>query len=325
LRCGDRTGFEATFKLTNGERPDRGRQQALAALTPAIVRWPDMSDGLTIHREETDGVVGEGVFGAPHPALREHVVRYNGWSAYSDGVQRRRHAPGAIMPIVIMLGPQIGSVDDLERRGPATYGDGFFAGMHDRYAVTESMGSQLGIQVDVTPITGYLLLGHDVSDLTNHSIGLSQVFGVEGRDLRERLLEEPDWGARFRIIDTFIARRLAKAKPASPAVAWAWKRLRETNGAATVNELANSVGWSRKHLAARFREQIGLAPKTVGRIVRFQGVVQALREGVELGWSDLAYRSGYYDQAHFNRDFREYTGLTPSEYITRLRPDGLED
>jgi AraC-like DNA-binding protein len=284
-----------------------------------------MSEPLTIHHEEVDGVVGEGVFGTPHPALREHVVRYNGWSGYSDGVQRRRHTPGAIMPIVIMLGPRIGSVDDLERRGPATYGDGFFAGMHDRYAVTESDGLQLGIQVDVTPITGYLLLGHDVSELTNHSIGLGEVFGDEGRTLRERLLEEPDWSARFRIVDTFIARRLARAKPASPAVAWAWKRLRETNGAATVNELADSVGWSRKHLAARFHEQIGLSPKTAARVMRFKRAQDAIRAGMELSWSDLAYRTGYYDQAHFNRDFREFTGVTPSEYVARLRPDGLED
>src|SRR5262245_45497273 len=178
------------------------RQGALAGARSAIVRWPDMSDRLTIHHAETDGVMGEGVFGTPHPALREHVVRYNGWSAYSYGVERRRHTPGAIMPIIIMLGPQIGSVDALDRRGAATYSDGFFAGMHDFYAVTESSGPQLGIQVDVTPITGYLLLGHDVSDLTNHSISLGEVFGDEGGALRERLLEEPDWDARFRIIDT---------------------------------------------------------------------------------------------------------------------------
>jgi AraC-like DNA-binding protein len=284
-----------------------------------------MSETRTIERHEDPAGLGEGVFGTPHPALRDHIVRYNGWSGYSDGVQRRRHTPGAIMPIVIMLGPQIGSVDGLDRRGPATYGDGFFAGMHDRYAVTESSGPQVGIQVDVTPITGYLLLGHDVSELTNHSIGLGEVFGDEGRALQERLLREPDWADRFRIVDTFIARRLSRARPASPAVAWAWKRLRETNGAATVSDLANSVGWTRKHLAARFHEQIGLPPKAVGRVMRFRRAELAIRDGMELSWGELAHRSGYYDQAHFNRDFREFTGLTPSDYIARLRPDGVED
>jgi AraC-like DNA-binding protein len=284
-----------------------------------------MSEALTVVNKDSPGIVHETIFGTPHPALREHVVNYTGWSANTDGLARRRHPPGAIMPLIIMFGPKIGNVDEPQRGGPATYTDGFMAGLHDRYAVTESNGEQLGVQIDVTPITGYLLLGHDVSDLTNNTVPLGDAFGDEGTNLRERLLDEADWEARFRIVDTFIARRLARAKPASPAVAWAWQQLQAKGGGVSVNELADSVGWSRKHLASRFREQIGLAPKTVGRVMRFMQVNQAIRNGVELGWSELAYRCGYYDQAHFNRDFREFTGYTPGEYVARSLPDGLED
>jgi AraC-like DNA-binding protein len=191
--------------------------------------------------------------------------------------------------------------------------------------VTESPGEQSGIQIDVTPLTGYLLLGRDISDLTNSFVELRDAFGDEGCDLRERLIETADWGARFRLVDTFIARRMALAKPASPAVAWAWRRLNESKGAVRVGELASTIGWSRKHLASRFREHIGLTPKTAARIIRFQRAQRAIESGAELGWSELAYRSGYYDQAHFNRDFREFTGFTPGEYVARRLPDGLED
>jgi AraC-like DNA-binding protein len=284
-----------------------------------------MSESLTVVQKDSPGVVHATVHGTPHPALRNHVVNYTGWSANTEGIARRRHPPGTIMPLIVMFGREIGNVDDPQRGGAATYTDGFVAGMHDRYAVTESDGEQIGVQIDVTPITGYLLLGHDVSDLTNNTVSLADAFGEEGRDLRERLIDKQDWESRFRIVDTFIARRLAQAKPASPAVAWSWQQLQRTGGAVTVNDLADRVGWSRKHLATRFREQVGLAPKVAGRVMRFARVNKAIRDGWELGWSELAYRCGYYDQAHFNRDFREFSGYTPREFVAHSLPDGVED
>jgi len=267
----------------------------------------------------------ENVFGAPHPALRAHVRSYVGYSSSTGGVARRRHSPSGIVPLIITLGPRIGIVEDAARKGPATYVDAFIAGMHDVYALSESPGEACGIQIDFTPLAGYLLLGRDMSDLTNRAVALEDVFGAEGPHLRERLLDEPRWEERFRIVDGFVARRLERAKPASPAVAWAWRRLNETAGSAPVGELAREIGWSRKHLAARFREQIGLPPKAVARILRFQAAERAINAGVELGWSDLAARCGYYDQAHLIRAFREFAGVTPGEYVARRLPDGLED
>src|SRR3990172_9503955 len=104
------------------------------------------------------------------------------------------------------------------------------AGMHDVYAVSESRGEACGIQIDFAPLSAHLLLGRDMSDLTNRAVALEDVFGAEGPLLRERLLEEPRCGERFRMMDGFIANRLASAKTASPAVAWAWRRLKETGG-----------------------------------------------------------------------------------------------
>ena len=82
--------------------------------------------------------------------------------------------------------------------------------------------------------------------------------------------------------------------------------------AARVGTLAAEVGWSRRYLSARFREAIGLPPKALGRVIRVEHAAGRMRAGDPLG--DVAYDAGYADQAHFNRDFREIVGCTPTEF-----------
>jgi AraC-like DNA-binding protein len=101
--------------------------------------------------------------------------------------------------------------------------------------------------------------------------------------------------------------------PAVPReLEWSWRRLLVSDGRVPVASLAEEVGWSRRHLAARFREHVGLQPKALARILRFERAAERLRRGADL--ADAALDSGYYDQAHFNRDFKAFAGVTPTQY-----------
>jgi AraC-like DNA-binding protein len=121
-------------------------------------------------------------------------------------------------------------------------------------------------------------------------------------------------------VDAFVASRLAEAPPPSPSVAWAWKRLGENRGRLDIGALAGELGCSRKHLIAQFREQVGLPPKTVARILRFRGVLESLERANGTRLAEVAQECGYYDQAHLNRDFREFAGITPTEFLDRRLP-----
>jgi AraC-like DNA-binding protein len=103
---------------------------------------------------------------------------------------------------------------------------------------------------------------------------------------------------------------------------WAMRELYRSGGTIGIGDLAAEIGWSRKRLIALFRDQVGQTPKTVARILRFNRVVRLLTADTAMGWAELAYDAGYYDQAHFNRDFRDFAGCTPSEYLSRQLPDG---
>jgi AraC-like DNA-binding protein len=105
-----------------------------------------------------------------------------------------------------------------------------------------------------------------------------------------------------------------------------------------VSELAEELRCSRRHLTARFSEQVGLPPKTLARLLRFGRAARLLGTGPSShkrggaasappSFTEIALQCGYYDQAHLNRDYRQFAGLTPTELGTMLLPDagGIAD
>ena len=90
-----------------------------------------------------------------------------------------------------------------------------------------------------------------------------------------------------------------------------------------VRHLADQSGLSVKAFSARFAAHVGVTPKLYARIDRFRGVLAQVASGRAVSWTQLALDLGYYDQSHFVRDFRAFTGLAPTEY-DRLRGDQTE-
>ena len=169
-------------------------------------------------------------------------------------------------------------------------------------------GAQHGVEVKLTPQAARMLFGVPLNELSSELVVDADHMLGRGTDLLvERLAEAPGWAARFDLLDAELARRLAAAEEPSREVGWAFGRLRATAGGEPVGALATELGWSPRRLIARFRDQIGLPPKAVARILRFERVVGRLGAGDSL--ADVAYDAGYYDQAHMNRDFREFAQL----------------
>ena len=257
----------------------------------------------------------------PDPRLRGHVRDYVGYVEVTPGPLRRREVPSADVTFIISFGPAIGVSDPGDAAAPANRRTSFVAGLHDAPVLTEHAGYQHGIEVRLAPLAARRLFGVPMHMLANNVVALEDLLGRDAERLVERLHEAPGWAPRFALLDDAIARRLQDARPPSPGVAWAWERLRETHGALPVGTLAGELGWSRRHLAAQFREQVGLPPKLLARILRFDRVIALLRRADPERWAEVAYDCGYYDQAHFNRDFRAFTGSTPGAFLASRMPD----
>lgn len=239
----------------------------------------------------------------PAPALRGVVDRVADF--HERSVPRRRlESPLVGVVLIVSLGP------DMEIDGRRT--GSFVAGVWDRPTMTAHYGEQAGYQLYLDVLGARRLLGVPAGDLANQLVALDDVLGGFGVEFAERLAAAGSAQERHATAQRLLASRLSLDQPPAREVAYVLARLRATAGAARVEALAAEVGWSRRHLAARFREAVGLTPKAVGRLLRVEHAAQQVRAGEPL--ADVAYGAGYADQAHFNRDFRELVGCTPSQF-----------
>ena len=129
-----------------------------------------------------------------------------------------------------------------------------------------------------------------------------------------RLQDVPDWKARFDLVEGFLCRRLADSAPPPREVEWAWRQLVRSGGRVRIRALACELGWSPRRLIDRFRDQVGLPPKAVARVIRFDRAVTALSSGTPR-IAEVAAACGYADQAHLARDVRALGGITPGELV----------
>jgi AraC-like DNA-binding protein len=239
----------------------------------------------------------------PAPALRGVVHRAVDFHERGDPL-RRLESPLVGVVVIVNLGP------DIEVDGGPT--GSFVAGVWDRPTVTGHDGEQAGYQLYLDVLSAHRVLGLPAGELGNRMASLDDVLGAFAVELTERLADAPTAAERHAIAQRLLARRLAADHAPAPEVAYALARLRATCGSARVEALAAEVGWSRRHLGDRFRDAVGLPPKAIGRLIRVEHAAERLRAGDSL--VDVAFGAGYADQSHFNRDFRDLVGCTPSEF-----------
>ncbi|MDR0357912.1 MAG: helix-turn-helix domain-containing protein [bacterium] len=239
--------------------------------------------------------------------LRPLVARdYVGFTESGAAGEGWLEAPGSRVTVILNLGERFGGL-------PQT----FAAGLTDTWTWVERGDAISCLDLKLTPLGGYTLLGVPMHELAGRVVDACDLLGPAVPPLLDALREASDWEQRFRLLDRFLVRRAEHGPRPAEAVAWAWRRLVETGGQVPVSRLAEEVGWSHRHLVARFREQVGLTPKTMARIVRFNRLLRGLEAGGGVRWAELAVDHGYYDQAHLHRDFRQFLGLTPAAYLAR--------
>ena len=239
----------------------------------------------------------------PAAALRGVISRVADFRERSTP-RRRLESPLLGVVVVVSLGP------DMEIDGHRT--GSFVAGVWDRPTVTGHYGEQAGYQLYLDVLAARRILRVPTGELANRLVALEDVLGAVAAELTERLGEASDAAARDAVAQRLLARRLSEERSPAPEVAYTVGRLRASRGAARVETLAAEVGWSRRHLAARVRAEVGLAPKALARLIRVEHAAQRVRAGEPL--AEIAYAAGYADQPHFNREFRELVGCTPSEF-----------
>ena len=274
-----------------------------------------------MERHETEAARWEVVHREVRAELRPYLLGApEGWTQVRGEPLALREVPFPGVPLILNLGTPW----EIEDQGTAPERrDSFVAGMHAAPAIVRAASSWACIELRLTPLGAHRFLDMPMHELANRTVELEDLLPRAG-ELTARLREAHSWAERFDLVEAFLARRLADSVPPSPGVEWSWHRLRRTGGRAPISELAAELGWSHRRLILRFREQIGLPPKAAARVLRFDRAVGALGSSTSRGLAEIAFRCGYFDQAHLNRDFRELAGTTPTAFLSsRLESGGI--
>jgi len=277
--------------------------------------------------------------GPPLDRIVELVTYYEG---YAPEHTKEKLLPDGAVEIVVDLTDfpkRMYDRDDPTRA--VAFRDAWISGMRRAWIVIEAAPGSAMAVIRFRPGGAYPVLGFAVEQLTDTVAQLDDVLTRGTASLRDRVLDAATVDDRLRAIEGWLLERARGRLEANPVIDYVAGRLFAPAGI-RIADVVGEVGYSQRHVLELFRRWVGLTPKQFGRIRRFQQVLGAAvrRDGApvdveadlmlrgaptadEPDWADVALAHGYYDQSHLIRDFREFTGLTPSGYFAAFR--GLEN
>lgn len=255
------------------------------------------------------------------PELRPFIYRIGGFE-HAGGVVIHRELPLVGTPLILTFGApyQLSTADNPDL--PAVKRPAFVAGLHHRYTMSQATGPNWSIQIDLTPVGAYRILGLPLDELTDRHEDVVDVVGADAARLISELGATAEWKTRFNLVEKLLRRRLERGREETAGIAWAWRQLAASHGGIPIGELAGELCWSRRHFSQRFRRELGLPPKTVARQLRFARAATLIQQPSAWSLADVAIRCGFADQAHLTREFRELAGVTPATF--RRERQGLD-
>lgn len=257
----------------------------------------------------------------PDPALRPYVTSYVGFELRGFPPGIHLGTPGRSLTVIVSLSDPFDVVDG-DGAAPRSGRFGAVArGLTSRSVAIRHDGNQHGVRLSLTPPGARAILGMPSAALAHELVHLEEVLGRSGAELVDRMRGAETWPERFGTLDAVLTRVAARrsgsaqaGRPIRPEVEEAWRRLVVHRGRGLIGSLAADLGWSRRNLGDRFRTEIGLTPKEVARILRFEHAHELATAANPRSWAQVSTAAGYADQAHLVRDWREFTGCAPTTW-----------
>lgn len=250
-----------------------------------------------------------------HPVLQPLVSRYIGYEQDNVTLSVHRGLPSRHVTLIISLQNPVAM---LGRTEPVRM-QGLVGGLRVEPVLISQDCRQCGIHLELHPFGAHTLLGVSAAELSGHIVGLHDLGWPALAELPDRLASKLTWPERFDILDDVLAAKVSEPPSVAAELGEAWRLMLGTGGRLRIADLANEIGWSRRHFGERFRAELGLAPKQAARILRFERAAALLRRG-HLDLAQLAVECGYYDQAHLSNEWHTLAGCSPRTWIVEELP-----
>ena len=249
----------------------------------------------------------------PSASLRDVVEEY--WHCSAAGAStelsgEQRCLPLGTVEIIIQLRgrPILGWLNQQWTTFPKAYVGGIIKGavVWKAYGDTELFG------ICLKPEGMLQLFGTPLGGIIDSFVDAEDFFRKEDTPIIEKIQEAPDDKMRIFLIEAFFHNQLAKFNPKDNYFTEALRRIRRQEKGFSATTVSKALFVSERQSQRLFKENLGVTPKAYYRIMRFRDALTFTRQNQAISWAQLSYDLGYSDQAHFIRDFKEFSGVTPA-------------
>lgn len=170
--------------------------------------------------------------------------------------------------------------------------------------------------VQFKPAGAHPFLHVPISELNDKILPAEKILGEEILTLREHLLSKETPEEKFERADGWLKNRFDGSMVPPEALSTALDRMQK-EPVSGLSKIVEEYPNTQKHLIEQFKRYVGLTPKKYQRVLRFNEILQKIRDKEQITWAEIAYRCGYSDQSHFIKEFNHFSGFNPHEFIDR--------
>ena len=190
---------------------------------------------------------------------------------------------------------------------------GFAISQMQKFIEIESNGAIGFVSIRFYPWGAHHFFETPVNEFIDNTIELNHLWGDAYKTILQQI-KNVDNNEKVHIIQRFLSKCLSKYRKNDHAIDDAIKLIRDLKGQCSIKQVCDKTDLNLKQLERKFLKAVGTTPKTFSRTTRFLYLCHHLQEYENKTMAQLAYELGYYDQAHFIRDFKAFSGLTPKAY-----------
>jgi AraC-like DNA-binding protein len=255
----------------------------------------------------------------PAPSLQKYIHRY--WIVSSaDAMPPEKCIMDGFVKLFVYLNDNLPEYYDNEGR-QKDWGDGIGGHQTDGDLLIQTPANLRLIFCIFRPYGFYRLFKIPIHLLNNNVAPLEVFLGRRTREFKDRVMSAPSDQDKISVVDHFFSSLVCQlATPYRSTVEIAQDRMLQSNGMVSIENLSCQLNISRRSLERYFIDNVGMSPKYYARVLRFNYAFGLKRANPALDWFDIIYDCGYFDQTHFIKDFRHFTGEPPVAFYSKPHP-----
>lgn len=253
----------------------------------------------------------------PAPPLSDFIEHFFYYEGYSAQHRMEKFLPDGSMDLLIDLTESPKKLfHNEEGTAYTTYNKSWLSGMKTEFILIDaSVTSMIGVHFK--PGGAWPFFNGPVAELNNSTIETDTFWHSEIHAIRDAVLNNPSIEQKFFVLENYFLQKGKGKLEQNIFISYAIGQLQQSPQLWTIEQLAAKTGFTQKHLIHLFKKFVGLSPKQFARIARFQKVIAELEQQQSVEWTSLAYDCGYFDQAHFIKEFQAFSGINPSAYLVQ--------